>query len=109
MRFTEVCRPATRLATVMVSTAMSASAGGQPVPQFIRRSSPKATISTRSRIANAAALTATAMKLVAGVGAPSYASGVHMWKGTALTLNSRPTKVSTKAIRMGATGTTLPG
>jgi hypothetical protein len=30
------------------------------------------------------------MKPVIGVGAPWYTSGVHMWNGTAPTLNSRP-------------------
>ena len=31
------------------------------------------------------------------VGAPSYTSGVHIWKGTADTLNARPTKINTIA------------
>ena len=37
----------------------------------------------------------TAMNVVAGVGAPSYASGVHAWNGTALTLKTMPTSTST--------------
>ena len=31
------------------------------------------------------------------VGAPSYTSGVHIWNGTAETLNARPTKINTIA------------
>ena len=31
------------------------------------------------------------MNAVTIVGAPSYASGVHMWNGTADTLNANPT------------------
>ena len=31
------------------------------------------------------------------VGAPSYTSGVHIWKGTAETLNARPTRINTIA------------
>ena len=37
---------------------------------------------------NAAAFTPAAMKPVTGVGAPSYASGAHMWNGTAATLKA---------------------
>ena len=44
----------------------------------------------RINAANAAALTAAAMNAVMGVGAPSYTSGVHMWNGTAPTLNANP-------------------
>ena len=32
------------------------------------------------------------MNAVAGVGAPSYTSGAHMWKGTAATLKPNPTR-----------------
>ena len=42
------------------------------------------------RAAKAAALTAADMKAVTTVGAPSYASGVHMWKGTSDTLKAVP-------------------
>src|SRR4051794_8340824 len=88
MRFTDSCRPAVKLATVIVSTAIAATTGGQPAAHDRSPGSPKAPSRTRSIVAKAALLTATAMKLVAGVGAPSYASGVHMWKGTALTLKA---------------------
>ena len=48
-----------------------------------------------SSAANPAALVADAMKAVTGLGAPSYTSGVHMWNGTAATLNARPTSSNT--------------
>src|SRR5690606_7021050 len=46
---------------------------------------------TRMNAANAAALTPVDMNPVTTVGAPSYASGVHMWNGTAEILNANPT------------------
>src|SRR5690348_948924 len=95
MRLTDSCRPATRFATVMVATASAAMTGGQPFDHDVELESPKTTRRTRSIIAKAPAFTTTAMYVVAGVGAPSYASGVHMWNGTALTLNTRPTSTST--------------
>ena len=39
---------------------------------------------------NAAAFTAADMKAVTGAGAPSYTSGVHIWKGTAEILKPKP-------------------
>src|SRR5262245_35516925 len=44
----------------------------------------------RSSIANDAALDPTDKNAVTGVGAPSYTSGAHMWKGTAAILNPTP-------------------
>ena len=44
--------------------------------------------------ANAAVLTAAAMNPVTGDGAPWYTSGVHMWNGTAPTLNANPTSIN---------------
>src|SRR3954470_23086794 len=97
MRFTDSCRPAITLATTMLSTASAATTGGQPLPQLVKRGSPKPTTSTRSITAKAALFTATAMYVVLGVGAPSYASGVHMWNGTALILNANPATTSANA------------
>ena len=37
------------------------------------------------------------MNAVTGVGAPWYTSGVHMWNGTAATLNANPTSRKTTA------------
>ncbi|GBD29718.1 hypothetical protein HRbin32_00810 [bacterium HR32] len=44
----------------------------------------------RARAANPAAFGPTEKKAVTGVGAPSYTSGVHWWKGTMDTLNPNP-------------------
>src|SRR5258707_13198801 len=46
---------------------------------------------TRTNAPNAAAFTAVDMNAVTMVGAPSYASGVHIWNGTADTLKQNPT------------------
>ncbi len=45
--------------------------GGQPPAADALSSSPKAVMTTRTKTAKAAALTATDMKAVTGVGAPS--------------------------------------
>src|SRR4029079_3402483 len=45
---------------------------------------------TRANAANAAALTPVDMKPVTIAGAPSWASGVHMWNGTAEILEEQP-------------------
>src|SRR5512132_706985 len=49
--------------------------------------------SMRSKTANAAALGAVDMNPTIGAGAPSYTSGVQMWKGAAATLNPKPTNI----------------
>src|SRR5580658_5840475 len=87
-----------RFATVIVTRASVAMTGGQPLAHETHAALPNERTSTRRRIANAAAFTATAMNAVVGVGAPSYASGVQAWNGTALTLNARPTRISTTPI-----------
>src|SRR5215472_17933265 len=51
----------------------------------------------RSRNAIDAALEATERYAVTVVGAPSYASGAHIWKGAAETLKSKPTDVVARA------------
>src|SRR3984957_6785998 len=50
---------------------------------------------TRSSSAIAATFGAVAKNTVTDVGAPSYTSGVHMWNGTADTLNASPTSTNT--------------
>src|SRR6201996_4454876 len=57
---------------------------------------------TRSSSDIAATFGAVAKNAVTGVGAPSYTSGVHMWNGTADTLNASPTSTNTRP-------TTSPG
>jgi hypothetical protein len=43
----------------------------------------------------AAIFGAAAKNAVTGDGAPSYTSGVHMWNGTAESLNARPVRTNT--------------
>jgi hypothetical protein len=52
----------------------------------------KAIMNTRSRAAKPAAFAPADMNAVTAVGAPWYTSGVHIWKGTAATLNPNPTR-----------------
>ena len=51
---------------------------------------------TRTRTAIAAIFGAEAKKVVTGVGAPSYTSGVHIWNGTAEILKARPASTNTR-------------
>ena len=71
MRLTDSCWPAMRFATVIVMTAIHATAGGQPADQDIEALSPKQVSMTRRSIANAPLFTTAAMYVVAGVGAGS--------------------------------------
>src|SRR5260370_412390 len=68
IRLTDSWRPATRFATVIVTAARPAMTGGQPLAHDVQAGSPNDTRSTRKRMAKAAALTATAMNVVAGEG-----------------------------------------
>src|SRR4029078_11933309 len=54
-----------------------------------------AAIGARTNIAIAAILGADEKNAVTGGGAPSYTSGVHMWKGTAETLKQKPANRNT--------------
>ena len=73
-------------AEITVSTGIQSPCNGSSVER-----------NTRTNAANAAAFTAVDMNAVTTVGAPSYASGVHMWNGTAETLNAKPTARSPTA------------
>ena len=97
IRFVEFCEIAPAFPITIVVTASAASAGPQSVRSPIRPSSKK-----RSRIANAAALVATAMNVVIGVGAPWYTSGVHWWNGATEALNASP--VAASAIPVSSSG-----
>src|SRR5687767_5977222 len=77
---------ATTEPTTMVSAAMATRAGVSS-----HDTGPRATWTTRIRAANPATFVPAAMNPVTGVGAPWYTSGVHMWNGTAATLNENPT------------------
>ena len=81
-------RAAARLPSVMVSAAPMLSRFAQPVTSNTSTGLANALPRMRTMAPNAAAFTPAAMKPVTGVGAPSYASGAHMWKGTAATLNA---------------------
>src|SRR5688572_8438181 len=86
MRLRLVCATPTTVPTIMVAAAIHHSTGAQSA---IIGSRPLR--NTRTNAAIAAALTPVDMKPVTTVGAPSYASGDHMWNGTAAILNAKPT------------------
>src|ERR671935_2782734 len=99
IRFVFVCTSATTLPPVIVTAASTAKTLDQSTA-----SGPMPETSTRRIAAKAAAFGATDMKAVAGVGAPSYASGVHWWNGTTAALKPRPTVTSASATMVvGAT------
>src|SRR5437660_748089 len=83
---------AARLPRVSVSTAMAAISGSH-----VSRAEANGPRKMRSRNAMLAAFEATERYAVTVVGAPSYASGAHMWKGTAEILKSSPTDVVVNA------------
>src|ERR1700736_4280910 len=83
------CATPTTAPTTIVRTAIAHTSGRQ-----WGYSGSKAERKTRTNAANAAAFTPVDMKPVTAGGAPSYASGVHMWNGTADTLNAKPTSSS---------------
>src|SRR5689334_7056022 len=86
IRLTLVWATPTTVPTIIVAAAI----GHSTDPQLARSGS-NAERNTRTNAANAAAFTPVDMKPVTEDGAPSYASGVHMWNGTAETLNANPT------------------
>src|SRR6267154_456708 len=87
MRLSEDWPRAPTLPTTSVIAARVATAG----PQLCWAAS-RATSKKRRNTPRAATLGATAMKAVTGVGAPSYTSGVHWWKGATEDLKARPTR-----------------
>src|SRR5581483_2686659 len=86
MRLTLVCVTPTNVPRIIVAAATTQSTALQSP-----RSGSNAARKTRANAANAAAFTPVDMKPVTAGGAPSYASGVHMWNGTADTLKANPT------------------
>src|SRR5256885_164318 len=96
IRFTFSWTSATTLPAVIVNAARTAKTLDQSTA-----SGPMPDTSTRRIAANAAAFGATDMNAVAGVGAPSYASGVHWWNGTTAALNPSPTVMSDSAMIVG--------
>src|SRR3954471_11270638 len=61
------------------------------VPAAATNGKPK--MKTRRKEAKPAAFGPAAMKAVTGVGAPSYTSGVQMWKGAVAILKPKPTSI----------------
>src|SRR5262245_52488371 len=99
MRFRLLCATPTTVPRIIVAAAIAATTGAQPGPAAERsRNGSKLERNTRAKAANAAAFTPVDMKPVTIAGAPSYASGVHIWNGTAEILNAKPTSNSPKAI-----------
>src|SRR6266508_5841045 len=92
IRLKLVWTSATTFPTVMVTTARIAKTSAQS-----SCTGPRAVAMTRRIAANAAAFGATDMKAVDGVGAPSYASGVHWWNGTTAALKPSPAVTSASA------------
>src|SRR5512137_1668594 len=86
IRFRFICATPTTVPSTMVTAASPQNTGYQ-----VACSGWNAVAITRTKAANAAAFTPVDMKPDTMVGAPSYASGVHMWNGTADTLNPKPT------------------
>src|SRR6266508_6744109 len=97
IRFVFVCTSATMLPPVIVTAARTANTTLQSTARGA-----SALTSTRRIAAKAAAFGPTDMNAVAGVGAPSYASGVHWWNGTTAALNPRPTVTRERATIVGA-------
>ncbi|OLC11115.1 MAG: hypothetical protein AUH39_00355 [Chloroflexi bacterium 13_1_40CM_67_9] len=96
IRFVFVCASATMFPPVIVTAARIARTVLQSTP-----SGPRAPTRTRRIAAKAAAFGPTDMNAVAGVGAPSYASGVHWWNGTIAALKPRPTVMRASATIVG--------
>src|SRR5215831_10951889 len=86
MRLMLFCSTPTTVPTIIVDAEITASTG-----THCACSGWSVERNTRTNAANAAAFTPVDMNAVTIVGAPSYASGVHMWNGTADTLKQKPT------------------
>src|SRR4051812_20127016 len=103
IRLMSVCDSAITAPTTMLNAASTQMNGVQS-----HCSGANATLNTRRSAANAATFVAADMYAVIGVGAPWYASGAHVWNGTAATLNANPTARSPAAVRASASLPTLP-
>src|SRR5438105_959613 len=103
MRLTSVWAMARTAPTTMVTAESTTMNGVQS-----HWSGLNAVSNTRIRAANAATFVAADMNAVTAVGAPWYASGAHMWNGTAATLNANPTASSPAAARASGMGPTWP-
>src|SRR5579862_8177940 len=92
----------------MFPPTMVTIASAQIMPNHFGLTFPRAMLNTRKKAGKTAALVATDMKAVTGVGAPSYTSGVHMWNGTTETLNAKPTIIRAMPTSRKGLVTTAP-
>src|SRR6476619_4085977 len=102
IRLTLVCTTPTTVPTIIVATATTDITTLQSA-----RNGSNADRNTRVNAANAAAFTPVDMNPVTAGGAPSYASGVHLWNGTADTLKAKPTSSRPTASSWIAVGATV--
>src|SRR5437016_13354484 len=79
------CINAARLPKVIVAIATIAKVEYQSILTV-----PIATMNTRKAAAKAAIFAPAARRALTVVGAPSKASGIHMWKGTTAILDAKP-------------------
>src|SRR3954469_23942275 len=103
MRFTLDWPSAPTLPITIVAAARKASAGAQFGWASIRATSKRRIVTP-----SAAALVAVAMNAVIAVGAPSYTSGVHWWKGATDALKARPARASAGPVRKGGSVIVAP-
>src|SRR5262249_5562587 len=102
IRLTLVCTTPTTVPRIIVAAATTESTGIQWLS-----SDSSGERKTRTNAAKAAALTPVDRNPVTVVGAPSYASGVHMWNGTAEILNPKPIASSPTARSAMVDGVTV--
>src|SRR5688500_381124 len=95
IRLRLLCATPTTVPRIIVAAATHATSGAQS-----SLNGSNADRKTRVNAADAAALTPVAMNPVTSAGAPAYASGVHMWNGTADVVNAKPTSRSPTASRI---------
>src|SRR5918994_5466929 len=95
IRFRLDCATPTTVPTTIVATASIQTSGAQSA-----LNGSNAERNKRANDANAAAFTPVDMNPVTIAGAPSYASGVHMWNGTAEILKPNPTSNRPRASRI---------
>src|SRR3989441_11989583 len=88
------CINAARLPKVIVAIATIAKVEYQSMLTVVI-----ATMNTRKAAANAAILAPAARRALTVVGAPSKASGIHMWKGTTAIFTPNPATNMTMAIK----------
>src|SRR3954463_9359433 len=94
-RFRFVWASALKLPTVIVTAAMTPARMGHGIDGAATMAAwaPRASWKKRTRTAKPAALGPIEKNAATMVGEPSYTSGAHMWKGTALILYAKPARM----------------